>query len=70
MSRSVLSSYQRRSFNVHSVHGPVINPFESATGQDTSGVDERRVAGGSSGGSAAAVAAGMCDVLALRQHVL
>lgn len=42
---------------MHSVHGPVINPFESAAGND-----HQRVAGGSSGGSAAAVAAGMCDV--------
>ena len=42
---------------MHSVHGPVINPFEPANEQD-----EQRVPGGSSGGSAAAVAAGMCDV--------
>ncbi|KIM44426.1 hypothetical protein M413DRAFT_442403 [Hebeloma cylindrosporum] len=40
------------SLNVHSIHGPVVNPFD---------VSERRSAGGSSGGSAAAVAAGMCD---------
>ncbi|KZP28740.1 amidase signature enzyme [Athelia psychrophila] len=40
------------SLNVHSVHGPVVNPFN---------LPERRSAGGSSGGSAAAVAAGMCD---------
>lgn len=44
------------SMNVHSVHGPVVNPF------DLSGPSSSRVAGGSSGGSAAAVAAGMCDV--------
>ncbi|KAI0831979.1 amidase signature enzyme [Trametes gibbosa] len=42
------------SLNVHSVHGPVVNPFGFASG-------ERRSAGGSSGGSAAAVAAGICD---------
>ncbi|GAW05765.1 amidase signature enzyme [Lentinula edodes] len=40
------------SLNIHSIHGPVINPFD---------VDSRRAAGGSSGGSAAAVAAGLCD---------
>ncbi|KAF5392795.1 hypothetical protein D9757_000892 [Collybiopsis confluens] len=39
------------SLNIHSVHGPVVNPFN---------VEERRAAGGSSGGSAAAVAAGLC----------
>ena len=43
-----------RSLNIHSVHGPVINPVDTS---------EQRSAGGSSGGSAAAVAAGMCDAL-------
>ncbi len=52
----------RRSLNIHSTHGPVVNPYQhpaSAVPWDTR---ERRSAGGSSGGSAAAVAAGMCDV--------
>ncbi|KAI8906743.1 glutamyl-tRNA amidotransferase [Gorgonomyces haynaldii] len=39
------------SSNIHSIYGPVINPISS---------HEPRVAGGSSGGSAAAVAGGLC----------
>ena len=51
-----------RSLNIHSIHGPVVNPFQSAF--DTPWEDrEKRSAGGSSGGSAAAVAAGMCHAL-------
>ncbi|RPD64503.1 amidase signature enzyme [Lentinus tigrinus ALCF2SS1-7] len=47
------------SLNIHSAHGPVVNPFgvKVASGE----VVERRSAGGSSGGSAAAVAANLCD---------
>ncbi|KAF8639097.1 hypothetical protein AX17_001740 [Amanita inopinata Kibby_2008] len=45
------------SLNVNSVHGPVVNPRSFLDG--TGNVPERS-AGGSSGGSAAAVAAGMC----------
>ncbi|KAF8347960.1 amidase signature domain-containing protein [Amanita rubescens] len=41
------------SLNIHSVHGPVVNPLRFGDGMP-------RSAGGSSGGSAAAVAAGMC----------
>jgi aspartyl-tRNA(Asn)/glutamyl-tRNA(Gln) amidotransferase subunit A len=41
------------SLNTHSIHGPVINPFS---------LTEKRSAGGSSGGSAAAVAADMCSI--------
>ncbi|KAJ7230467.1 amidase signature domain-containing protein [Mycena pura] len=49
------------SLNIHSVHGPVVNPFQTASSSSTPWVErERRSAGGSSGGSAAAVAAGMC----------
>ncbi|TEB36530.1 Glutamyl-tRNA amidotransferase subunit A, mitochondrial [Coprinellus micaceus] len=40
------------SLNIYSVHGPTLNPFDPS---------ERRSAGGSSGGSAAAVAMGACD---------
>ncbi|KZT00578.1 amidase signature enzyme [Laetiporus sulphureus 93-53] len=50
------------SLNTYSVHGPVINPFQTPH-STVSWVDrERRSAGGSSGGSAAAVAADMCNV--------
>jgi len=49
-----------RSLNTHSVHGPVVNPFKpTALSSPPSNVDKRS-AGGSSGGSAAAVASGMC----------
>ncbi|KAI0358179.1 amidase signature enzyme [Trametes cingulata] len=48
------------SLNVHSAHGPVINPFGMKGALEGRPV-ERRSAGGSSGGSAAAVAAGSCD---------
>lgn len=46
------------SLNVHSSHGPVVNPFRPSSGSTS----PPRSAGGSSGGSAAAVAAGLCDV--------
>ncbi|KAJ7708882.1 amidase signature domain-containing protein [Mycena rosella] len=49
------------SLNVHSVHGPVVNPFQAASDSAPWVDREKRSAGGSSGGSAAAVAAGMCD---------
>lgn len=39
------------SHGVHSAHGPVLNPLNTA-----------HVAGGSSSGAAASVAAGLCDV--------
>ncbi|KAF9454374.1 amidase signature enzyme [Macrolepiota fuliginosa MF-IS2] len=45
------------SLNAYSYHGPTVNPY-----QDSSDKLERRWPGGSSGGSAAAVAAGMCQV--------
>ncbi|KAJ6458134.1 amidase signature domain-containing protein [Mycena vitilis] len=48
------------SLNVHSVHGPVINPFQPASSPVPWVEREKRSAGGSSGGSAASVAAGMC----------
>ena len=52
-----------RSFNVHSAHGPVVNPFKSKNPSVTrSKLDCQRSAGGSSGGSAAAVASGLCSV--------
>ncbi|KAJ7623717.1 amidase signature domain-containing protein, partial [Roridomyces roridus] len=47
------------SLNIHSVHGPVINPFQLPSSVPWA-EREKRSAGGSSGGSAAAVAAGMC----------
>ncbi|KAF9236084.1 amidase signature domain-containing protein [Melanogaster broomeanus] len=50
------------SLNVNSIHGPVINPHQSPNMFDVPWTQrERRSAGGSSGGSAASVAAGMCD---------
>ncbi|KAG7094141.1 hypothetical protein E1B28_007753 [Marasmius oreades] len=52
------------SLNTHSIHGPVINPFQTL--RSAASVSwrnrEKRTAGGSSGGSAAAVAADMCDI--------
>jgi Amidase len=51
-----------RSLNVHSIHGPVRNPFNLST---ENSFDHERSPGGSSGGSAAAVAAGMCDAWVL-----
>ncbi|KAF8075164.1 amidase signature domain-containing protein, partial [Lyophyllum atratum] len=57
------------SMNLHSIHGPVINPFGSSAqypiaSSSSSALSPDRAgncsAGGSSGGSAAAVAAGMC----------
>ena len=56
-----LLAYKWRTFNVHSVRGPVINPHQSAASQTSWMQREQRSAGGSSGGSAAAVAAGLCD---------
>ncbi|KAH9987500.1 amidase signature domain-containing protein [Russula vinacea] len=49
------------SLNVHSVHGPVVNPYQHPLSAVDWHARERRSAGGSSGGSGAAVAAGMCD---------
>ena len=46
-----------RSLNVHSIHGPVRNPFNLSPAETS--FDQERSSGGSSGGSAAAVAAGM-----------
>ena len=60
LTRTYLTS-TRRSLNVHSVHGPVVNPFQHPSSAVEWHARERRSAGGSSGGSAAAVAAGMCD---------
>ncbi|KAL9713419.1 Trimeric GatFAB AmidoTransferase(AdT) complex subunit [Leucoagaricus gongylophorus] len=45
------------SLNKYSYHGPTINPYEHPSGKV-----EKRYSGGSSGGSAAAVASGMCQV--------
>ncbi|EDR13923.1 uncharacterized protein LACBIDRAFT_143274, partial [Laccaria bicolor S238N-H82] len=55
-----LDEFGMGSLNVHSVHGPVVNPFHSYSSGTTWVEREKRCAGGSSGGSAAAVAAGMC----------
>ncbi|KDQ19104.1 hypothetical protein BOTBODRAFT_28596 [Botryobasidium botryosum FD-172 SS1] len=49
------------SLNTHTVHGPVINPFQPESRRSMAWRErERRSAGGSSGGSAAAVASSMC----------
>ncbi|OBZ73745.1 Glutamyl-tRNA(Gln) amidotransferase subunit A, mitochondrial [Grifola frondosa] len=53
------------SLNVHSVHGPVVNPYIPPFSRGKPFCQEQRSAGGSSGGSAAAVAAHMCDESAL-----
>jgi len=51
------------SANRYSHHGPVINPHPFLpSSQDQWRLRERRSAGGSSGGSSAAVAMGLCDV--------
>ena len=56
---SVVNTHpENRSLNIHSIHGPVRNPFNFSPEKLA---DQERSAGGSSGGSAAAVAAGMCD---------
>ncbi|KIM90174.1 hypothetical protein PILCRDRAFT_174051 [Piloderma croceum F 1598] len=49
------------SLNTHSVYGPVVNPYSTPSDSAPWVERERRSAGGSSGGSAAAVAEGMCD---------
>ncbi|KAH7881937.1 amidase signature domain-containing protein [Phlebopus sp. FC_14] len=50
------------SLNINSIHGPVINPHQAPDARDVPWQGrERRSAGGSSGGSAASVAAGLCD---------
>ncbi|EKM50099.1 uncharacterized protein PHACADRAFT_264635 [Phanerochaete carnosa HHB-10118-sp] len=48
------------SLNIHSDHGPVVNPCQVPSTFVPWHERERRSAGGSSGGSAAAVASGMC----------
>ncbi|KAF8519655.1 amidase signature enzyme [Gautieria morchelliformis] len=48
------------SLNVHSYFGPVVNPFQSESDYSPWGQREQRSAGGSSGGSAAAVASRQC----------
>ncbi|GAA5876008.1 hypothetical protein JCM3774_002312 [Rhodotorula dairenensis] len=52
------------SANIHSDFGPVVNPAgpSGIEASLSSPAHERRVAGGSSGGSAAAVASGLCDL--------
>ncbi|TDL23703.1 amidase signature enzyme [Rickenella mellea] len=49
------------SANIHSIHGTVVNPHQSPFSSVPWHEREERSPGGSSGGSAAAVAAGMCD---------
>ena len=54
----IITHEEPRSLNIHSIHGPVKNPFSLSSENP---LNQERSAGGSSGGSAAAVAAGMCD---------
>ncbi|KAJ3485869.1 hypothetical protein NLI96_g4644 [Meripilus lineatus] len=49
------------SLNTYSIHGPVVNPHQALNSTVPWTERERRSAGGSSGGSAAAVRAGLCD---------
>lgn len=53
-----LDEFAMGSANVHSHFGPVINP----AAMDKSKDEEPRAAGGSSGGAAASVRAGLCRV--------
>ncbi|GAA6007974.1 hypothetical protein JCM10207_006985 [Rhodosporidiobolus poonsookiae] len=65
MGKTNMDEFGMGSANVHSLHGPVLNP-SGPSGLAASLAPENsarhRVPGGSSGGSAAAVAAGLCDV--------
>ncbi|KAJ8514302.1 hypothetical protein ONZ45_g8160 [Pleurotus djamor] len=56
MGKVNLDEFGMGSMTKYSIHGPVVNPFQSPN-TSTEGDQERRSAGGSSGGSAAAVAA-------------
>ena len=61
MNRRVYIQWHCSSMNIYSVHGSVVNPFQVANAGIPWEQREPRSAGGSSGGSAAAVAAGFCD---------
>lgn len=60
MSEKLLYKFFHRSLNVHSAFGPVVNPFQSDSDRVPWREREKRSAGGSSGGSAAAVASKQC----------
>ncbi|RUP46351.1 amidase signature domain-containing protein [Jimgerdemannia flammicorona] len=60
MGKTNLDEFGMGSANIYSTFGPVYNPHDLGKGQGLGSPSERRVAGGSSGGSAAAVASGMC----------
>lgn len=58
-----------RSLNINSLYGPVVNPHQPPGVHDIPwSARERRSAGGSSGGSAASVAAGMCSAYVVSQR--
>jgi hypothetical protein len=61
--RKTTDLYTSSSTNRYSHHGPVINPYPfHRYSKEAWRLRERRSAGGSSGGSAAAVAMGLCDM--------
>ena len=62
--------YKHRSSTMYSCHGPSVNPWSSHVRKASLSKNEEKeqdwnVCGGSSGGSAVAVAAGMCDLYVL-----
>ncbi|KAI8372888.1 amidase signature enzyme [Radiomyces spectabilis] len=59
MGKSNMDEFGMGSANIYSEFGPVFNPLD---GPKQPTLDNHRVAGGSSGGSAAAVALGMCKI--------
>ncbi|KAI8992629.1 amidase signature domain-containing protein [Pilobolus umbonatus] len=61
MGKTNMDEFGMGSCNVHSIHGPVLNPYQYKC--DKGALDSnKRTAGGSSGGSAAAVAMEMCTI--------
>ena len=65
LKKTICGLYQlliSRSTNLYSCHGPVRNPWSSSHSVTGTHSIDRVVSGGSSGGSAVAVASGMVDL--------